>query len=125
MNDTSSVDGHATGKRRILLALQGGGSHGAFTWGVLDRILEEADLDIAGVTGTSAGAMNAVVLAQGLNRGGSIEARQALRTFWESVGRIPGLGTFQPSGLGFWHLEHSPAYIWFDLVSRILSPLRP
>ena len=64
--------------RKIALALQGGGSHGAFTWGVLDRILEDDTLEIIGVTGTSAGAMNAVVMADGLVRGGREEAR--LRT---------------------------------------------
>jgi NTE family protein len=105
--------------RRILLALQGGGSHGAFTWGVLDRLLEEADFEIEGITGTSAGAMNAVVLAHGLIRGGAGEARRALRDFWEAVGRIPGLGTVSP---GSWHLDRSPVYIWFDLISRVLSP---
>ena len=122
MTDVSSVSGAAPAERRILLALQGGGSHGAFTWGVLDRLLEEPDLDIAGITGTSAGAMNAVVLAHGLIRGGPAEARRALRAFWESVGRIPGLGTFMPASSGGWQLDASPAYIWFDLVSRVMSP---
>ena len=66
-------------QRRIALALQGGGAHGAFTWGVIDRILEEPQIDIIGITGTSAGAMNAVVLADGLLRGGPVEARRRLR----------------------------------------------
>lgn len=122
MTDVSSVSGAAPAGRRILLALQGGGSHGAFTWGVLDRFLEEPDLEIEGITGTSAGAMNAVVLADGLLRGGAAEARRALRDFWESVGRIPGLGTFMPASSGAWQLDASPAYIWFDLVSRLMSP---
>jgi NTE family protein len=60
-------------RRKIALALQGGGAHGAFTWGVLDRMLQEPDIDIIGVTGTSAGAMNAVALADGLLRGGAEE----------------------------------------------------
>ena len=75
--------------REVALALQGGGSHGAFTWGVLDGPLEEPTLEIAGATGTSAGAMNAVFLVDGLVRGGAKEARRALRRFWESVGKTP------------------------------------
>lgn len=72
---------------RIHLALQGGGSHGAFTWGVLDRLLEEPQLDIGAVSGASAGAMNAVVLAHGLMQGGREGARAALTRFWEAVGQ--------------------------------------
>src|SRR4051812_46908139 len=68
--------------RRISLALQGGGSLGAFTWGVLDRLLEEDDLEIDTVSGASAGAVNAVVLASGLREGGRERARENLRTFW-------------------------------------------
>ena len=64
------------------LALQGGGSHGAFTWGVLDRLLEETWLQIEGVSGTSAGAMNAAVLADGFAAGGAEGARKALETYW-------------------------------------------
>ncbi|MBW7947654.1 MAG: patatin-like phospholipase family protein, partial [Sphingomonadaceae bacterium] len=64
------------------LALQGGGAHGAFTWGVLDRLLEETWLEIEGVSGTSAGAMNAAVLADGYAAGGKQGARQALETYW-------------------------------------------
>src|SRR5690348_18362650 len=69
------------------LALQGGGSHGAFTWGVLDRLLEEPWLEIAGISGTSAGAMNAAVLADGLTAGGAKGAREALEKYWRSVSR--------------------------------------
>jgi NTE family protein len=72
-------------RRQIDLALQGGGSHGAFTWGVLDRLLEDERLEIAGISGTSAGAMNAVALAAGLMEGGRVGARQALRRFWTAV----------------------------------------
>lgn len=75
----------APGNRRLNLALQGGGAHGAFTWGVLDRLLEERKLDFEGVSGTSAGAMNAAVLAQGLMDGGREGARAALGSFWHSV----------------------------------------
>lgn len=67
------------------LALQGGGAHGAFTWGVLDALLEDGRLDFEGISGTSAGAMNAVVLAHGLLQGGRDGARQALADFWQAV----------------------------------------
>jgi NTE family protein len=71
--------------RQINLALQGGGSHGAFTWGVLDRLLEDGRLKFAAVSGTSAGAMNAVALADGWARGGSDGARERLHAFWRAV----------------------------------------
>lgn len=72
------------------LALQGGGAHGAFTWGVLDALLEDGGFDFDGVSGTSAGAMNAVMLAHGLLQGGREGAREALGSFWEAVaGRAP------------------------------------
>ncbi|NVK42904.1 MAG: patatin-like phospholipase family protein [Oceanospirillaceae bacterium] len=71
--------------RKLNLALQGGGAHGAFTWGVLDRLLEEPDLAFEGVSGTSAGAMNAVVLASGWQQGGREGARELLARFWEQV----------------------------------------
>src|SRR4028119_2334414 len=69
----------------ISLALQGGGSHGAFTWGVLDRLLEDERIDIKAISGASAGAMNAAVLAHGCTIGGRAGARQALTDFWETV----------------------------------------
>lgn len=78
----------ARARRPVDLALQGGGAHGAFTWGVLDRLLEERSLVIAGVSGTSAGAMNAVALASGLMEGGRDGARAALRRLWERVARM-------------------------------------
>ena len=71
--------------RPLNLALQGGGAHGAFTWGVLDALLEDGRLDFEGVSGTSAGAMNAVVLAHGLLQGGRDGAREALANFWQAV----------------------------------------
>lgn len=74
----------------INLALQGGGAHGAFTWGVLDQLLEDGRIDFEGVSGTSAGAMNAVILAQGLMTGGRDGARDALQAFWSRVaGSLP------------------------------------
>ena len=111
---------------RIDLALQGGGSHGAFTWGVLDRLLEEPWLHIAGISGTSAGAMNAAVLADGWAEGGAKGARISLERFWQRVSRAAALSPLQRSPLdrfmGRWTLDTSPAYIFMDLVSRVLSP---
>lgn len=108
--------------RKVDLALQGGGSHGAFTWGVIDQLLEQSDIEIEGVSGTSAGAMNAVILANGLSRGGRQVARQDLRGFWESVGRMPGIASLSFRPPGTWHLDGCPAYVWFDLLSRMVSP---
>jgi NTE family protein len=75
----------------IDLALQGGGSHGAFTWGVLDRLLEEQWLRIDAISGTSAGAMNAAVLADGWTEGGASGARAALDAYWERVARAANI----------------------------------
>jgi NTE family protein len=114
------------GKHRVALALQGGGSHGAFTWGVLDRILQEPDIEIIGVTGTSAGGCNAVVLADGLLRGGPERARAELRQFWESVGNAMGFGSLisfmSGQAAGEMPLEQTFAYSMWDMVSRNLSP---
>ncbi len=110
----------------IDLALQGGGSHGAFTWGVLDRLLEEPWLRIEGISGTSAGAMNAAVLASGWGDGGEAGARAALDAYWGRVSRAAALSPLQRSPLdrmkGRWTLDASPAYLAFDLLSRIFSP---
>src|SRR6476660_8020987 len=100
-------------KRRVALALQGGGSHGAFTWGVLDRLLAEPSLEIMGISGTSAGAMNAGVLADGLRRGGASQAQLALHQYWEDVGRLPGYKSLWPLGpQRTWHLDDNPIYLW-------------
>jgi NTE family protein len=110
----------------IDLALQGGGSHGAFTWGVLDRVLEEPWLEIAGVSGTSAGAMNAAVLAHGHASGGAEGARAALDTFWA---RVAGAARYSPLRrspldrlLGRWTMDTSPWFIAMDMAARIFSP---
>jgi NTE family protein len=108
------------------LALQGGGSHGAFTWGALERLLEEPGFEIDGVSATSAGAMNAVVLAHGLTVAGRKGAIDALADFWQRVARIAKSSFLQPS----WYdrmthnhrLEHSPGYFFFDMMSRVFSP---
>lgn len=89
--------------KRLSLALQGGGAHGAFTWGVLDVLLEDPSHDVTAVSGTSAGAVNAVLLAHGLLDGGRDGARQALAQFWEALGRaVPwdALGLTANSGSG-------------------------
>ncbi|MFO1026283.1 MAG: patatin-like phospholipase family protein [Acetobacteraceae bacterium] len=108
------------------LALQGGGSHGAFTWGVLDRLLEESWLQIDGISGTSAGAMNAAVLVDGYAAGGADGARAALHRFWERVGVAARFSPFQRSPLdmllGRWSLDNSPAYLTIDLIGRVFSP---
>ena len=110
----------------IDLALQGGGSHGAFTWGVLDRLLEESRFAIVAISGTSAGAMNAAVLADGWSEGGAQGARSALDKYWEKVSRAAAFSPLQRSPLdrlmGRWSLDTSPAYIAIDLMSRVLSP---
>jgi NTE family protein len=110
----------------IDLALQGGGSHGAFTWGVLDRLLEEPWLRIAGISGTSAGAMNAAVLADGWLEGGAEGARIALEEFWQRVSQAAAFSLLQRSPfdrlMGRWTLDTSPGYVFMDLMSRVLSP---
>ncbi len=108
------------------LALQGGGAHGAFTWGVLDRLLEEPNLRIDGISGTSAGAMNAAVLADGYADGGPEGARAALETFWRKVSEAARFSPFRRSPLdvmlGRWTLDNSPAFITMDLIARLISP---
>ncbi len=112
--------------KRINLALQGGGAHGAFTWGVLDRLLEDAALELVGVVGTSAGAMNAVVLAHGLVAGGPAEARRALDRFWDAVADAALWSPLKPS---LWDrlvspgdMDTSPGWLWADALSRLFSP---
>jgi NTE family protein len=110
----------------IDLALQGGGSHGAFTWGVLDRLLEEPWLKIDAISGTSSGAMNAAVLADGWIRGEASGARAALDGYWERVAAAAAFSPLQRTPLdrllGRWTLDTSPVFIAFDLMSRVFSP---
>ena len=110
----------------IKLALQGGGSHGAFTWGVLDRLLEDERLHIAAVSGTSAGAMNAVALAAGMARGGPAEARKCLEKFWSATSAAAQYSPVRRSlfdiFMGNWSLDASPSYIFMDHLSRVFSP---
>jgi NTE family protein len=111
---------------RIDLALQGGGSHGAFTWGVLDRLLEEPWLQIEGISGTSAGAMNAAALAGGWTEGGAAGARAALDAYWERVARAAVFSPLQRTLidrlLGRWTFDSSPVFIGFDIMARLVSP---
>ena len=110
----------------ITLALQGGGSHGAMTWGVLDRLLEDERLAIRAISGTSAGAMNAVALADGMARGGREGAREALAGFWKAVSDQARFSPIQRSPLdrltGNWSLDTSPSYLFFEGLTRMFSP---
>lgn len=112
--------------KKINLALQGGGAHGAFTWGVLDFLLESRKIDIDAISGTSAGAMNAVVAADGLMTGGREGARTALRRFWTAVSRSTLFSPIQRTPFqrlsGGWNINDSPGYLFFDLTSRLASP---
>jgi NTE family protein len=120
----------ATRKRRgpvlVDFALQGGGAHGAFSWGVLDRALEEPRMRLEGISGTSAGAMNAAVLADGYTEGGPPGAREAMERFWRNVSEAARFSPFQRGPLdvllGRWTLDTSPAYVAMDLASRVFSP---
>jgi len=108
------------------LALQGGGSHGAFTWGVLDRLLEEKWLRIEAISGTSAGAMNAALLADGWTGGGAEGARTTLEAYWRQVSQAAAFSPLQRSPLdrlmGRWTLDTSPAYAAMNMMARVFSP---
>lgn len=114
---------------RLNLALQGGGAHGAFTWGALDRLLEEPDIEIAAISGTSAGALNGAALKSGYLRGGNAGARENLDWLWAEVAGLEDMAL--PAWMNSWMpqpsqvsqaLEVSPLYLWGDAVSRMLSP---
>jgi len=134
MSEQQSVEGGPGSTRAsadadpvaVDLALQGGGAHGAFTWGVLDRLLEEPRICIDGISGTSAGAMNAAVLASGFARGGAHGARHALADFWRRVSDGALLSPLKRGPLdivlGRWTLDYSPAFLALDMASRVFSP---
>jgi len=112
--------------KHINLALQGGGSHGAFTWGVLERLMGDRRLHIAGLSGTSAGAMNAVVMADGFIKDRREGAIKSIRAFWE---RISETGFFNSRTQAFWkgygstvNLDSTPLYGMFDMITRMFSP---
>jgi NTE family protein len=112
--------------KTINLALQGGGAHGAFTWGALDRLLEEKRIEIEGISATSAGAMNATVLAYGFATGGRDGARAALAAFWRRLSLTAMTSPLNESRLdcAFGNQSHrfSPAFLAFDLVTHLFSP---
>jgi NTE family protein len=112
--------------KQINLALQGGGAHGAFTWGVLDCLLEDGRLAICGISGTSAGALNAVMTADGLARGGPVDARKRLADFWRAVSIDGDLPAAQRSIVerlfAFAPADNSPMQAWFDAMARCFSP---
>ena len=114
--------------KRVNLALQGGGAHGAFTWGVLDRLLEDGRIDIEGICGTSAGALNATVLAYGHMCGGNDGAREALHSFWRAVSDSSMI-TSSSWHLGWpmfpfvgWHMQDTLIFNWFETMTRLVSP---
>lgn len=113
-------------RKPLNLALQGGGTHGAFTWGVLDRLLEEDCFAFEGISGTSAGAMNAAVMAHGLAKGGADAARQALHDFWRRVADAAALSPFRPTLLDHWFkfggIDYSPSYQLMEFTTKLASP---
>jgi NTE family protein len=112
--------------KRIKLALQGGGAHGAFTWGVLDRLLDDPRIEIEAVVGTSAGGMNASVLVDGLARGGAEMAKQQLARFWYGVSDIAAASLMRPSLLdrmiSTGSMEFSPLWRAVDVMNKLFSP---
>ncbi|MES2215371.1 MAG: patatin-like phospholipase family protein [Pseudomonadota bacterium] len=123
---TTPSKGSAKDTRLVSLALQGGGSHGAYTWGVLDRLLEEENLEIEGISGTSAGAMNAAVMVDGYIKNGRPGAKEGLRNFWSEVSRMgqysPMHNSPFPGTPNNWNLDSSPAFVMFDIFTRLFSP---
>ena len=122
----SAVGGNGSGKP-INLALQGGGAHGAFTWGVLDALLSDERLTIESISGTSAGAMNAVVLADGLEEGGPDGARAKLEAFWSSVSAgsaATSAGQIMGKLFSFWQPPGFSTLGFFQQVSGLVSPYR-
>lgn len=118
--------GRKSGGKRVNLALQGGGAHGAFTWGVLDYLLEDNRLGFSGVSGASAGAVNAIMLADGLARGGPDEARKRLAEFWRAAsigGNLPDTQRIVLERvLSMFPVSGSPMQLFVDAMSRLLSP---
>ena len=114
------------GQKTINLALQGGGSHSAFTWGVLDRLLEDERLTFDGITATSAGCVNAVLLADGLASGGRRAAKDLLKVFWRRMSDLTSSSIIAPSFFDRMNpnfgLEHSPGYVLLDFISHFMSP---
>jgi NTE family protein len=113
-------------KKTINLALQGGGALGSFTWGVLDQILLDERVHIESISGTSAGAVNGVVMAYGLSQGGRDAARSLLHDFWHQVSAVAGMSPLQPSVfdkfLRRYDLAYSPSFMAMEYMTRMFSP---
>jgi NTE family protein len=111
--------------KNVGIALQGGGAHGAFTWGVLDRLLEVDELVADAICGTSAGAVNAVVCAYGLHIGGPPKAKELMEQLWRKIANS-GSAFFKPGVMdkyfGNGDMHNSPGYLWFNAVSQFMSP---
>ena len=113
--------------KRINLALQGGGAHGAFTWGVLDRLLEDEEIEIAAISGTSAGALNGAAFKAGMVRDGRQGARETLDRLWGRMGAVGDMrlsswfGVFEPAQVAQ-ALEYSLPFSMADALSRMVSP---
>ena len=129
MSSKPATRGHArrtASHKSVNLALQGGGAHGAFTWGVLDRFFEDDRIWIEAISGTSAGAMNAVVAAHGMHENGAEGARQRLAEFWRAVSESARTSPIQRSiwarMTGSWSLDGSLGYLWSTLFQRMASP---
>lgn len=122
----SSLEKNVKERKKVNLALQGGGAHGAFTWGVLDELLRDGRIDIDGISATSAGTMNACALASGAQQGGTEGAQQALHDFWHNVSlagkkanpvhKMPW-EAFMP-----WNSDGALSYFMFDSITRVFSP---
>ncbi len=126
LTDDSPMQPAAAPRKRIKLALQGGGAHGAFTWGVLDRLLRDDRLEVEAIVGTSAGAMNTAILADGLASGGPEAARAMLADFWGRLGAMAAQSPLQPTPMdrlmGPGNLDWSPAWFLADLTLKVFSP---
>ncbi len=129
MNDAQQLPTPAVRSRqarRISLALQGGGTHGAFTWGVLERLLEEDWLEFDGISGTSAGAINGAVFALGLSEGGRAGAQRMMERFWRDLGSKFAMSPLQShpveKALWGWDMTYSLAWKAFDTLTRVASP---
>lgn len=114
-------------RKKVAIALQGGGAHGAFAWGVLDKLLEDGRLDIIGASGTSAGGMNAASLIQGLTKDGTAEARATLKDYWNSMIRLSKKTSFYQlnpvdRAMKYYNLDHSPGYWMMEILQFFMSP---
>ena len=111
--------------KNVGIALQGGGAHGAFTWGVLDRLLEVDEIVADAMCGTSAGAVNAVICAYGLHIGGPVKAKELMEQAWRKIASS-GSFFFKPSVMdkyfGNGDMHNSPGYMWFNSVTQFMSP---